>query len=104
MPEMRPFGSKDFTEESLKDIERLVVLFESPWCHGCSAVEKMIQGLSDEEAKACIWGKVDISIQQDLALRFGVISVPTLLVFHHGEVTKRLSGRISKEKLLSVSI
>lgn len=102
MPEIKPLEDKDLCEESLKDCEKMVVLFESPWCQGCNAVAKMIQGISDEEAQGCLWGKVDISIQQGLAQRFGVLSLPTLLVFHQGKLVKRFSGKISKEKLLAV--
>ncbi len=100
MPEIKSLQDKDLDENSLKVMDKMVVLFESPWCHGCKAAYNMIQELSDEKAHGCLWGKVDISIQQELAERFGVISLPTVLVFHKGEVVKRFSGRISKEKLL----
>ncbi len=101
MPEIRQLKDEDFTEEALKGADKMVVLFESPWCQGCSAVESMIQGLSGEEMQGCIWGKVDISDQQELAQRFAVLSLPTLLVFREGKMVERMVGRISKEKLLS---
>lgn len=101
MPEIEPLQDKDFEEENLKGAEKLVVLFESPWCQGCNAVESMILGLSDEESHGCIWGKVDISVHQELAKRYGVLSLPTLLIFRNGEVAERMVGRISREKLLN---
>lgn len=101
MTEIRQLQDQDFSDESLKGAGRMAALFESPWCHGCDTVEKIIQGLSDEETRGCIWGKVDVSLQQDIAQRFGVLSLPTVLVFHNGKEAKRLVGRISKEKLLA---
>jgi thioredoxin 1 len=100
MPELKSLQDKDFEEETLKDLEKMVVLFESPWCQGCSAVEGMIRGLSDDEAHGCIWGKVDISIQEEIAQRYGILSLPTLLIFRKGKLAERMVGRISKEKLL----
>jgi thioredoxin 1 len=100
MPELKPLQDKDFKEEALNGVEKMVVLFESPWCQGCKAVESMIRGLSDEESQGCVWGKIDISIQQELAQRYGVLSLPTLLVFRNGSVAERMVGRISKEGLL----
>jgi thioredoxin 1 len=100
MSEIKPLQDKDFKEETLKGAGKMVVLFKSPWCQGCNAVESMIRGLSDEESHGCIWGKVDISVQQELAQRYGVLSLPTLLVFRNGSVAERMVGRISKEKLL----
>ncbi|MGA1841913.1 MAG: thioredoxin family protein [bacterium] len=101
MPEIKPLEDKDFEGGTLKDIEKMVVLFESPWCQGCNAIERMIAGMSDEESQGCVWGKVDISVHQKLAQRYGVLSLPTLLVFRNGKVAERMAGRISKEKLLS---
>ena len=100
MPEIKLLQDKDFNEEALKGVEKMVVIFESPWCQGCKAIESMIQGLSDEESQGCVWGKVDISAHQDLAQRFGVLSLPTLLVLRKGSVAERMAGRISKERLL----
>jgi thioredoxin 1 len=100
MQEIRTLQDKNFEEEALKDLDKMVVLFESPWCQGCNAVENMIRGLNDDDAHGCLWGKVDISIQQELAQRYGVLSLPTLLVFRNGKVVERIVGKISKEKLL----
>ena len=100
MPELNPLREDDFSEETLKRVSRLIVLFESPWCQGCHTIEKMILGLSDQEAQGCRWGKVDVSLHQEVARRFGVLSLPTLLVFREGQLKERMSGKISREKLL----
>ncbi|MBN2372634.1 thioredoxin family protein [bacterium] len=101
MTEIRQLHDQDFSEGFLKSINRMAVLFRSPWCHGCDAVEKIIEGLSDEEANGCIWGMVDVSIHQDIAKRFGVLNLPTVIIFHNDKEANRLVGRISKEKLLA---
>ena len=101
MSEIRLLQDGDFSEEALKDVNRMAVLFESPWCQGCHSVEAIIKELIAEETSECIWGKVDVSIEQELAQRFGILSLPTLLVFSRGQIEKRMVGRISKEKLRS---
>jgi thioredoxin 1 len=101
MSDIRLLQDGDFSEEALKDVNRMAVLFESPWCQGCHSVEAIIKELIAEETLECIWGKVDVSIQQGLAQRFGILSLPTLLVFRNGRIEDRMVGRISKEKLRS---
>ena len=100
MPEIKSLQESDFSGDAFKAVDRMAVLFESPWCQGCHAVEKMILGMIETEAQGCQWGKVDVSTQQEVAQRFGVLSLPTLLVFHEGQLKERMVGKISKEKLL----
>ena len=100
MPDIKPLQEDDFSEEALKRVNRMAVLFESPWCQGCHAIEKMILGLTGTEAQDCQWGKVDVSQHQGVAQRFGVLSLPTLLVFRDGQLKERMTGKISREKLL----
>ena len=100
MPEIRPLQESDFSGDAFRAVGRMAVLFESPWCQGCHAVENMIRGLDDEHARSCRWGRVDVSTQPEVAQRFGVLSLPTLLIFHAGQLKERMVGKISKEKLL----
>ena len=101
MSEIRILREGDFSEEALKEVNRMAVLFESPWCTGYHSVEAIIKELIAEETPECLWGKVDVSIEQGLAQRFGILSLPTLLVFRKGRIEERMVGRISKEKLRS---
>jgi len=48
-----------------------------------------------------VWGKVDVSEEQEAARRFGVLSLPTLLVFRDGDVVERMTGGVQREKLLA---
>jgi thioredoxin 1 len=100
MSDIRALQDTDFSEATLKSVDKMAVLFESPWCQGCKAIQSMIEGFSEEENRGCVWGKVDISVHQDLAQRYGVLSLPTLLIFRNGEVAERMIGRINREKLL----
>jgi len=99
--ECRHLQAVDLTEEAIRGAGRMVILFESPWCHGCGAVERMIEGLSDEEAQGWVWGKVDVIKEQEAARRYGVLSLPTLLVFRDGDVVERMTGGVPREKLLA---
>lgn len=100
MAQIVSFTDEDLGEERVKKADKMVLVFESPWCHGCEAVVQMVEGLSDEDAPGCVWGKVDISKSPKLAQRFGVMSLPTIIVLKKGEVAKRFTARVSREKLL----
>jgi thioredoxin 1 len=82
--------------------------FYATWCGPCKTIAPVVEQLADEfAAKGVKVGKVDIDQAPDLAVKFAIQGVPTLLFFKDGEVVDKLSGAHAKpsieEKLTSIS-
>jgi thioredoxin 1 len=77
---------------------KVLVDFYADWCSSCKAISPIIDGI-EAERKDITVGKVNVDGNPQLASRFGVMSIPTLIVFEDGVQVKRNVGSISKAKL-----
>lgn len=66
--------------------------FYADWCGPCQAAAPIVEKLADEYADQVIVAKLDIDAERDIAVQYGVMSIPTVLVFKNGEVVDRLVG------------
>ena len=78
----------------------VVVDFWAPWCGPCRMVGPEIDKLSERLGAAVKFVKVNIDDNGDLAMKYGVMSIPTMLLFKDGEVVERLVGAKPKGALL----
>jgi thioredoxin 1 len=86
----------DFENAVLGSSEPVLVDFYAEWCGPCKAVAPVVDRLAGLGQAVC---KVDIDEHPELATRYGVNSIPTLLVFKDGEVVSRFVGVQSERKL-----
>lgn len=92
----------DFDEVVLGAQEPVLVDFFATWCGPCNMLAPVIEEVSDEmEGKAHVF-KVDIDESPELAQRYHVTSVPTLLLFKDGEVVKKNVGAMPKYGVMSM--
>ena len=97
-------ATKKVTDESfeadvIKSQKPTIVDFWAEWCGPCRMIAPMIEELaSDYEGKATI-GKLDVDNNQESSVKFGVRSIPTLLIFKDGELIDRHVGAVGKETL-----
>lgn len=77
---------------------KVLVDFYADWCSSCKAISPIIDGIAAERKDITV-GKVNVDGNPQLASRFGVMSIPTLIVFEDGVQVKRNVGSISKAKL-----
>ena len=77
-----------------------MVDFWAEWCGPCKAIATVLKELSTELVGKLTIAKLDVDAHGDIAQRFNVMSIPTLLIFHNGEVQKRLVGAKGKSQLL----
>lgn len=77
----------------------VVVDFWAPWCGPCRMVSPVLEELSAEMNEQLTFCKINIDDNQETANRFGVMSIPTMIIFKNGEVIDRTIGASTKTKL-----
>lgn len=83
-------------EDTVKEGVTLVD-FWAPWCGPCRMIAPVIEELAEEyEGKATI-AKVNTDEEQDIAVKFGIRSIPTVMIFKNGEVVDQMIGAASKQ-------
>ena len=90
----------DTFEEAVTSDGITFVDFWAEWCGPCKAIAPVLKELSTELAGKVTIAKLDVDAHGDIAQRFSVMSIPTLLIFNNGEVQKRLVGAKGKGQLL----
>ena len=78
----------------------VVVDFWAEWCGPCKMIAPILSEIALEQSGKVTIAKLNVDENPDLAMRFNVMSIPTLLVFNNGEVAKRLVGAKGKGQLL----
>jgi len=92
---------KNFHEEVIRSDKPVLVDFFATWCNPCRILGPIIDEIAEEreDVKVC---KIDIDKEPALAARYGVVSIPTVLVFDNGDVVNKSVGAQPKAKLLSL--
>lgn len=93
------------TEESfdsfIQSDEPVIVDFFATWCGSCTSLMPVLEKVTDENPDVKI-AKVDVDEHRDLAIKYGIKSIPALLVFQNGEVKNTSVGFIPKSKVLEL--
>jgi thioredoxin 1 len=83
-------------EATIKANPLVVVDFWAPWCGACRMVGPVIEQLAKEYAGKVTFGKMNVDENQIVPSSFSVMSIPTIVVFHHGQAVQRIVGAYPK--------
>lgn len=95
-------NNENFQSEVLDYKDSIVVVdFWANWCMPCKTVAPIIEEIADEEKdiKVC---KVDVDEAGEVAMKYSIMSIPTIMIFKDGEVIERIVGAKGKEDYLEV--
>lgn len=91
----------NFEKEILKAEGTVLVDFWAAWCGPCKMLSPIIDKVAEErnDIKVC---KINIDDENALAIKYGVMSIPTLMVFKDGEIVQKSVGLVSKDDVLAM--
>jgi len=94
------FNDDNFETEVLKSKEPVLVDFFAEWCGPCKIMAPVIEEVAKETEGKLKVGKINVDESPEAAEKYGVMSIPTLILFKEGEVSKTLVGFRSKEDII----
>jgi thioredoxin 1 len=88
--------------EEVKNSNKPVLLdFYADWCGPCRMVAPILHEIAEERPDVIV-GKINVDEEEDLAMQFGVYSIPTLVVMKNGEIVRQVSGARPKAQILAL--
>lgn len=94
-------NDSNFESEVVQSDIPVLVDFWAEWCGPCHMVAPEVEKLAAEKKGVLKVGKLNVDECRDTAIKYGISSIPTLLLFKDGQVVKKLVGAMSKDKILT---
>jgi thioredoxin 1 len=98
MADIKHVTDGDFQAEVLENEQPVLVDFWAPWCGPCRVVAPVLEEIADERDNLRIV-KVNIDENQQTAMNYQILAIPTMVLFRNGQEAKRIQGAMPKKRL-----
>jgi thioredoxin 1 len=93
------FTEGNFEAEVLQSDKPVLIDFWAEWCMPCKMIAPAVAEVATENADVLKVGKVDVDNNPGIASKYGIRSIPTLLIFKGGQIAEKMVGAVSKETM-----
>ena len=102
MSDIKEINDDDFQEEVLNSEVPVLVDFWAPWCGPCKILAPTLEEISAENREKIKIVKINIDENQLIAGKYGIKSIPTMMIFEKGELKNQLVGSMPKQEIEKV--
>ena len=84
----------------VKENKKLLLDFYADWCGPCRMVAPIIHEIAEERDDVTV-GKINVDENMELAMKFGIVSIPTIILIENGEIVEKMVGARSKSEIIA---
>jgi thioredoxin 1 len=99
-PSIQAVSDASFEGDILKSVEPVLVDFWAPWCGPCKAVAPIMDELANQYVGKLKVAKLNVDEASEVAMKYGVTSIPTFILFKGGQVADRMLGAVPRSEFV----